>query len=76
MAINSRSNETQADEFSFRTGYGREQISALYLLQKININADLSFSQKLKASHPNLAEWIEHLEKLENGELIADDLFL
>ena len=66
LAINSRSNEIQADRFAFEIGYGRELISGMYLLQKITMNTKLKLSEKLKASHPHMADRIAHLEKLEN----------
>ena len=69
LAINSRAQEMQADEFSYKIGYGREQISALYLLQKIEINAKVKLSERLKASHPYLSDRIAHLEKLEDEDL-------
>lgn len=69
LALNSRSNETQADEFAFNIGFGREQISALYILQKIAMNSKLKLSEKMKASHPHTAYRIAHLEKLENESL-------
>jgi len=72
LALNSRSNEIQADGFSFSIGYGQEQISALYLLQKITMNTKLTLSEKMKASHPHLAYRIEYLEKLENGEITVE----
>lgn len=71
LAMNSRANEVQADEFAFKIGYGREQISALYLLQKISINAKVKLSDRLKASHPYLSDRIAHLEELENRMIPA-----
>jgi len=65
LSINSRANEFQADKFALDIGYGRELISGMYLLQKISMNAKMSLSQQLKASHPHLADRISHLEKLE-----------
>jgi len=67
LSINSRSNELQADKFAHTIGYGREQISALYLLQKISINANLTLEEKMKATHPHLAHRISYLENLEEG---------
>ena len=65
LALNSRTNEIQADNFAYEIGYGRELISGLYLLQKINITAKPSFSEKIKASHPHIAHRIGNLERLE-----------
>lgn len=66
LSANSRTNETQADKFAYDSGYGKELISALYLLQKTSINTKVKLSEKLKASHPHLAYRIEFLEKLED----------
>ena len=66
LAINSRKNEMQADKFAFKIGYGREQISALYLLQKMTINKKVPLADRLKASHPYLSDRIARLEELEN----------
>jgi len=68
LAFNSQMNEFQADKFAFDTGYGKEQISALYLLQKISMNAKVKWSEKLKASHPHTANRIQYLEGLEKEE--------
>lgn len=64
LSLNSRANEVQADKFAFDSGYGKELISALYLLQKMSINTKVKLSEKLKASHPHLAYRIEFLERL------------
>ena len=66
LSANSRANEVQADRFAFDSGYGKELISSLYLLQKISINTKVKLSERLKASHPHLAYRIEYLEGLEN----------
>jgi len=66
LAMNSRTNEIQADKFSFDTGYGKEQIGALYLLQKISMNTKVRLSDKLKSSHPHIAYRIQYLENLQN----------
>ena len=69
LALNSRSNEIEADTFAFEIGYGRELISGMYLLQKMTMNTKLSLSEKMKASHPHMADRITHLEQLENQAL-------
>jgi len=66
LSLNSRRNEYEADTFAYEIGYGRELIMSLYLLQKISINRNLTLSQKMKASHPHVADRIQNLEKLEN----------
>ena len=68
LALNSRTNEIQADTFAYEIGYGRELISAMYLLQKISLDSNLRLSERLKASHPHIAYRIEQLESLENEE--------
>ena len=69
LALNSRSNEIQADKFAYEIGYGRELISSMYLLQKISINRKVKLSETMKASHPHMAYRIAHLEKLENIDI-------
>jgi len=66
LALNSRTNEMQADRFAFEVGYGRELILGLYLLQKITMGTRLSLSERMRASHPHIADRIGHLELLEN----------
>ena len=66
LAINSRSNEIQADTFAYEIGYGKELISGLYLLQKITMNTNVGFMEKMKASHPHISSRIANLERLEN----------
>ena len=68
LALNSRSNEIEADTFAYKIGYGSELISGMYLLQKISMNSKMKFSQRMKASHPHIADRIAHLEKLENSD--------
>jgi len=66
LALNSRSNEIQADTFAYEIGYGKELISGMYLLQKTSMSADVGFFEKMKASHPHIADRIANLERLEN----------
>ena len=68
LSLNSRTNEYQADTFAYEIGYGRELTDALYLIQKISMNAKLTLTQRLKASHPHTAKRIENLEQLEEQE--------
>ncbi|MCL2372742.1 MAG: M48 family metalloprotease [Defluviitaleaceae bacterium] len=65
LALNSRTNETQADKFAHDIGYGKELISSMYLLQKISMNKKMRLADRAKASHPHLAYRISKLEKLE-----------
>ena len=71
LASNSRTNEIQADTFAYELGYGRDLISGMYLLQKMEINTKVKLVERLKASHPHIAHRIANLEKLENEELEA-----
>ena len=64
LSINSRQNELWADKFAFDIGYGAELIDSLYILQKISLPHNLSILDRLRASHPNTAKRIEHLENL------------
>jgi len=66
LAINSRQNEYQADSVALQLGYGEELVNALYLLQEININQRPSLWEKLKSSHPHIAERIKRLENILN----------
>jgi len=69
LASNSRTNEIQADTFAYEIGYGRELMSGMYILQKLDMNAKLTLTERLKASHPHMAYRIANLENLENEEL-------
>jgi len=69
LASNSRTNEIQADTFAYEIGYGRELMSGMYILQKMDMNAKLKLTERLKASHPHMALRIANLEKLEDEEL-------
>jgi len=69
LALNSRSNEIEADTFAYEVGYGRELISGLYLLQKTTMNTKVGIMEQLKASHPHMADRIAHLERLENENI-------
>jgi len=66
LATNSRSNETLADNFAHKIGFGKELISALYILQKTTTGGKLKLSELFKSSHPYTAYRIEYLETLEN----------
>jgi len=66
LALNSRSNEIQADTFAYEIGYGKELISGMYLLQKISMNTSVGFMDRMKATHPHIGYRIANLERLEN----------
>lgn len=66
LALNSRSNEIQADKFAHDIGYGSELICCMYLLQKISMNTKMRLIDRAKATHPHLAYRISRLETLEN----------
>ena len=69
LSINSKTNELQADKFAHMSGYGRELISALYILQKISLHGKVRLMQRLKATHPHIAYRIQCLERLENENI-------
>jgi len=69
LAINSRTNEIQADKFAYDIGYGRELIDSMYILQKISMNAKMSLAEQAMASHPHTAYRIGKLEELENRDI-------
>ena len=69
LALNSRTNEIQADRFAYDIGYGRELIAGLYLIQKIDITTKVKLIDRAKASHPHLAYRIGELEILENEDI-------
>ncbi len=62
MAYSDRKSERRSDEFAITLGYGEEMVSALYLLEKINLSSDRPLIEKLLASHPRLTARIENLE--------------
>ena len=68
LAINSRSNETQADRFACDIGYGIELLDALYSLQKISIHKEMKVMERAKANQRNIAFRIRDLERLDSGE--------
>jgi len=68
LSLNSRANEMQADKFAYTTGFGKQLIDSLYLLQKISLTANVKPYERLKASHPHIASRIEQLERLESAE--------
>lgn len=67
LSINSRSNEYNADKFSYEIGFGEELLKALYILQKLSIPVDISLMDRLRSSHPHVASRISRLEELEQG---------
>lgn len=67
LSINSRSNEYRADKFSHDCEQGEGLISALYLLQKVSLPANITIIERLKASHPDLPNRIAKLEALEEA---------
>ena len=68
VAYNSRENDTQADKFAQEMGYGKELISALYLLQKITIHSKITVMERAKAMRPFIAYRIRDLETLEDED--------
>jgi len=62
MAVGSRKREYRADKTAHEWGFGEELISALYLLEKINLGDNRDFTQKLTASHPRVTKRIGRLE--------------
>ena len=73
LSINSRYNEYLADNFAYHIGYGEELISALYILQKMSIPSNISLLERLRASHPHLADRIARLEQLQDNEIIETE---
>ncbi len=68
LAINSRSNEYKADEFSYSIGYGNQLVEALYILNDMVMSDKGGLVDKLKASHPVIAKRIGALEKIIDKE--------
>ena len=64
LSINSRYNEFQADKFAYDSGYGGNLLEALYLFKKISMSSDMSWSDKLKSTHPHITDRIGNLEWL------------
>jgi len=71
LSMNSRYGEYLADEFASRAGFGDELISALYILQKTSLPGGLTLLERLRASHPHLADRIARLERLQGAEQYA-----
>ena len=69
LALNSRANELEADEFAHSIGYGRELTAGLYILHKISIHTKPTIMEKLKATHPHIPHRIKKIEILENQVL-------
>lgn len=65
LSIDRRKKEFKADKFAFETGYGKELIEALYVLQKVSLEQKFNLITKMKASHPRVSKSIEQLEILE-----------
>ena len=74
LAIESRKKEYRADRTAYKLGYGEDLISALYLLEKLNLGDNRDFMQKMTASHPRTTARIEQLESyVEQKEPIAKE---
>ncbi len=65
IALNSRYSELLADEYAHIIGYGEDLKNALYIISKLEMPAKLTFTERLKASHPYTTARIERLEHLE-----------
>ena len=63
LSLNSRYSEYLADNFAYQIGFSDELIKALYILQKITMPGNVTLLERLKASHPHLADRIAKLEK-------------
>jgi len=68
LALNSRTNEIEADTFAYEMGYGKELIASMYILQKISLNAEVRLIDRIKSTHPHIAQRIANLERLEDEE--------
>jgi heat shock protein HtpX len=68
LAIERRKREYRADKLAYEWGFGEELISALYLLEKINLGDYRDLKQKLTASHPRTTARIGRLEDLQREE--------
>lgn len=62
ISLNSRYSELLADEYSFLIGYGTELKNALYILDKISLHGKVTFTERLKSSHPYTSKRIGRLE--------------
>jgi len=63
LMINQRQNEYNADDFSFKNGYGSDLTESLYILRKIDLGGKISLLERLKSSHPNIDDRISRLEE-------------
>ena len=62
ISVNSRKAEQRADMFAVDLGYGEHMVSALYLLDKLELGRGASITQRLFATHPRTTERIKRLE--------------
>jgi len=69
LAINERKNEYRADYFAYEVNYGEELLSALKILDKMDLSGNRSLIDRIKASHPYTSDRIVEMEKAINGEL-------
>jgi len=63
-SIGSRKNEYRADKFAYELGYGNEMLSALYLLEEIQLGDNSNLIQKMVANHPRITKRIYELEEV------------
>ncbi len=68
IALNSRYSEYLADEYAYIIGYGEDLTSALYVISKLEMPGKLTFTERLKSSHPYTSARIERLEQLEEQQ--------
>ena len=64
LSINKRSNEYKADYFAYSVDYGEELLSALKLLDRLDMSGNRSLLESIKASHPYTDYRIGELESL------------
>jgi len=68
FSLNSRLNEYRADKFAYEMGYGRNLVSALYVLESSYTSSEPNITNKLKDNHPILPKRIGRLEKMIDSE--------
>jgi len=64
LSINQRANEYKADYFAYSVDYGDELLSALKLLDRLDMSGNRSLLDSIKASHPYTDDRIHEMERL------------
>jgi heat shock protein HtpX len=72
LAVNSREHENRADLFTCFAGYGQNLADTLYVIQELTISKSAKISDRLKASHPNIAMRIGRIERFLDSQSVSE----